>query len=77
LAKHTSWLNQVERWFALITQRAIRRGSFRSVQELVQKIDTFVQQYNRCGRPFFWTATADSILEKLARLCSRISGTRH
>ena len=74
---YSSWLNQVERWFGLITQRAIRRGSFRSVKELVQKIDSFVQHYNRKHRPFVWTATADSILQKLARLCSRISGTRH
>jgi putative transposase len=74
---YSSWLNQVERWFGLITQRAIRRGSFRSVKELVHKIDDFVQQYNRKQRPFIWTATADSILQKIARLCSRISGTRH
>jgi len=74
---YSSWLNQVERWFALITQRAIRRGSFRSVKELVGKIDAFVQHYNRSHRPFVWTATADSILGKIARLCSRISGTRH
>jgi len=74
---YSSWLNQVERWFGLITQRAIRRGSFRSVKELVQKIDDFVQHYNRKQQPFLWTATADSILQKIARLCSRISGTRH
>jgi putative transposase len=48
---YSSWLNQVERWFGLITQRAIRRGSFRSVKELVQKIDSFVQHYNRTSRP--------------------------
>ena len=74
---YSSWLNQVERWFGLITQRAIRRGSFRSVKDLIEKIDSFVQHYNRTHRPFVWTATADSILEKIARLCSRISGTRH
>ena len=74
---YSSWLNQVERWFALITQRAIRRGSFGSVKELVEKIDSFVQHYNRSHRPFVWTATADSILAKITRLCSRISGTRH
>src|SRR5271165_7138076 len=74
---YSSWLNQVERWFGLITQRAIRRGSFSSVKELVQKIDAFVQHYNRSHRPFAWTATADSILQKIQRLCSRISGTQH
>lgn len=74
---YSSWLNQVERWFGLITQRAIRRGSFSSVKDLVQKIDSFVQHYNRRHRPFVWTATADSILQKIARLCSRFSGTAH
>ena len=72
---YSSWLNQVERWFALISQRAIRRGSFRSVKDLIEKIDSFVQNYNRSHRPFAWVATADSILSKIARLCSRISGT--
>ena len=74
---YSSWLNQVERWFGLITQRAIRRGSFRSVKELIQNINHFLQHYNRTSKPFVWTATTDSILGKIARLCSRISGTRH
>ncbi|HEX4068061.1 MAG TPA: IS630 family transposase, partial [Acidobacteriaceae bacterium] len=74
---YSSWLNQVERWFGLITQQAIRRGSFRSVRELIARINQFVQHYNRNCRPFAWTATADSILQKLTRLCSRISGTQH
>jgi len=74
---YSSWLNQVERWFGLITQRAIRRGSFSSVKDLVHKIDAFVEHYNCSSRPFAWTATADSILQKLSRLCSRISGTVH
>jgi transposase len=74
---YSSWLNQVERWFGLITQRAIRRGSFRTVRELVQQIDTFVTRYNRTSAPFAWTATADSILAKLARLAKAISGTPH
>lgn len=72
---YSSWLNQVERWFGLITQQAIRRGSFKSVQELIAKINRFVQHYNRNSTPFAWTATADSIFQKLARLCARISGT--
>jgi len=59
----------VERWFGIITQRAIRRGTFRSVHELAEKIDRFVQTYNADARPFIWTATADSILEKIKRLC--------
>lgn len=72
-----SWLNQVEIWFNIITQRAIRRGTFKSVKELISKINQFVQQYNATTRPFAWTATADSILEKIKRLCQFISGTRH
>jgi len=74
---YASWLNQVEIWFRRITQRAIRRGTFRSVRELVQKIDQFVQASNAQARPFVWTATADSIFAKLQRLCERISGTVH
>ena len=74
---YASWLNQVERWFGLITQQAIRRGSFRSVNELVQKIDAYVASYNLHHRPFAWTATADSILAKLQRLRKVINGTSH
>lgn len=74
---YSSWLNQVEIWFNIITQRAIRRGTFRSVKELVAKIESFVAHYNTKSRPFMWTATANSILEKLRRLLNTISGTRH
>ena len=74
---YASWLNQVERWFAIITQKAIRRGSFSSVKELITKIQRFVEHYNERTTPFVWTATAESILAKVERLCSRISGTRH
>jgi putative transposase len=74
---YSSWLNQVERFFSLITDKAIRRGSFASVKELIAKIDHFVASHNQDCKPFQWTATADSILEKLQRLCSRINGTGH
>ncbi|MFH1739216.1 MAG: IS630 family transposase [bacterium] len=74
---YSSWLNQVETWFNIITRRAIRRGTFRNVKQLVKKIDQFVQTYNSKSHPFVWTATADSILEKIKRLCERISGTGH
>jgi putative transposase len=72
---YASWLNQVEIWFNLITQQAIRRGTFSSVKELVNKIQQYVEQYNRHPKPFMWTATAESILAKIQRLCQRISGT--
>ena len=74
---YASWLNQVEIWFNIITQRAIRRGTFRNVKALIANIEEFVSQYNRTSHPFAWTATAESILEKVRRLCQRISGTGH
>jgi transposase len=74
---YASWLNQVERWFGLITQRAIRRGSFGTVRELVRRIEHFVAHYNATATPFMWTATAGSILAKLERLAKAINGTRH
>ena len=74
---YSSWLNQVERWFGLITQRAIRRGSFESVPDLKRKISEFVEHYNQHPKPFMWTATADSILAKLERLGKVICGTSH
>lgn len=74
---YSSWLNQVERWFAIITQRAIRRGSFRSVKELTERIERFIKHHNQHSTPFIWTATADSILEKLRRLGKLICGTEH
>jgi putative transposase len=74
---YSSWLNQVERWFAIVTDRAIRRGSFASVGQLKRKIMSFVDTYNETATPFRWTATADSIFEKLQRLCGRITGTGH
>ena len=60
-----------------VIQQAIRRGSFSSVKELVTKIDHFVAHYNAHSRPFAWTATAESILAKVHRLCACISGTQH
>ncbi len=74
---YASWLNQVETWFSIITAKAIRRGSFNSVAALVARIDQFVQVYNKDSSPFAWTATADSIIEKIGRLCKSISGTGH
>jgi transposase len=74
---YASWLNQVEIWFNRITQQAIRRGTFRSVRELVEKIDQYVHASNTHAQPFVWTATADSIFAKVQRLCERISGTAH
>ena len=74
---YSSWINQVEMWFNITTQKAIRRGTFRSVKDFVNNINQFVAQYNKNSRPFSWTATADSILTKINRLCQAIAGTVH
>jgi hypothetical protein len=58
-------------------QKAIRRGTFRNVKELVAQIDRFVRTYNARASPFIWTVTVDSILQKIRRLCEHISGTQH
>ena len=62
-----SWLNLIERWFAELTNKRIRRDSFFSVPELVAAINEFLNAWNDNPRPFVWTATVDSIIEKLAR----------
>ena len=71
------WLNQMERWFALISQRAIKRGSFDSVPHLVRTIKRFIDDYTETAAPFVWVATADSILQKIERLSVCIWGTQH
>ena len=63
----SSWLNLVERWFREITDKAIRRGSFASVQELIDAIQEFIDVHNDDPKPFVWTATADEIIEKVQR----------
>ncbi len=64
----SSWLNLVERFFGEITQKRIRRGVFRSVEELTEAIYDYLQKYNNDPKPFVWTKTADQILGKLAPL---------
>lgn len=72
-----SWLNQVERFFGLITERRIRRGTFGSVRELEAALRDYLTQHNENAKPFAWTADADSILKKLARFCVRTSDSGH
>lgn len=67
---HASWLNQVERWFALLTQRQIKRGSHRSVQELEAAIQEFIAAHNQQPKPFRWTKSADQILASIARFAT-------
>lgn len=68
---HASWLNQVERWFGLLTQRQLRRGSHTSVGALKAAIEEFLSVTNDAPKPFNWTATADDILAKIARFAQR------
>jgi transposase len=72
-----SWLNQVERFFGLITDRRIRRGTFGSVRELEAAIRDYLAHHNETAKPFTWTADADSILKKIARFCMRTSDSGH
>jgi transposase len=66
--KGSSWINQIETWFGIITRQAIRRGSVRSLAELIQQIKDYISHWNQDAEPFEWTATADQILEKVAML---------
>jgi transposase len=65
----SSWLNQVERFFALLTERQIRRGIYRSVAALKSAITAFIEQHNANPRPFHWTKSADDILASIERFC--------
>ena len=73
----SSWVNQVERWFGLITDELIRRGSHTSVQALEADIRGWVKSWNDDPKPFIWTKTAEQILESLRRLLTRINGEGH
>jgi transposase len=63
----SSWLNLVERWFCELTNKAIRRGVFHSVPDLIAAIENYLANYNHDATPFTWTASADAILEKITR----------
>lgn len=71
-----SWLNLVERWFAEITNKRIRRGVFRSVRELEAAIRDYIDVHNEAPKPFVWTRTADEILASIARFAQRTQKTR-
>jgi transposase len=68
----SSWLNLVERWFGELTRKAIRRGAFVSVPDLVQAIEAFLAAWNQDPRPFIWTATVEKILEKIERARAKL-----
>ena len=68
---HGSWLNMVERWFAALTEKQLRRGVHRSTRELEQAIQRYLEVTNAGPRPFLWTKSADAILASIARFCQR------
>ena len=70
----SSWLNLVERWFAELTNRKLRRSAHRSVTELEDDIRRWISEWNKNPGAFAWTKSADDILETLARYCQRITG---
>ena len=72
-----SWLNLVERWFALISERQIKRGTHRSTVELERAIREYLNLYNEDPKPFIWTKSADAIRASVARFCKRISDSGH
>ncbi|KDO07479.1 IS630 family transposase [Amycolatopsis mediterranei] len=73
----SSWINQVERWFAFLTDQLIRRGVHRSVAALEKDIREWIKDWNEDPRPFVWRKTAEEIIDSLARYCQRISGAGH
>jgi transposase len=73
----SSWLNLVERWFAELTNKKLKRGAHRSVQALNHDIRAWIETWNNDPRPYVWTKTADQILESIARYCGRINDSRH
>ena len=72
-----SWINLVERWFAALTEKQLRRGVHRSTKELETAIRRFIHHHNQDPRPFTWHKTADQILDSVARFCTRTLGTGH
>jgi len=72
----SSWLNLVERWFRELTDKAIRRGVFHSVPDLITAIENYLSAHNDDPKPFVWTASIDSILEKVGR-CKAVLETVH
>jgi transposase len=74
---YSSWISQVERWFAELQRRCLDRGVFCSLDELTTALENWIKTWNANARPFKWTKTADQIIDRICRYCSRISGPGH
>ena len=74
---YSSWLNQVERWFGLLTDTQLRRGVHKNLQALERDIRAWITQWNENPKPFIWTKSADEILQRLAAYLDRIPGAAH
>jgi transposase len=73
----SSWISQVERWFAELQRRCLDRGVFWPLDELTAALEAWIAIWNTSARPFKWTKTADQIIDRICRYCSRISGPGH
>jgi transposase len=74
---YSSWISQVERWFAELQRRCLDRGVFCSLDELTTALENWIKIWNASARPFKWTKTADQIIDRICRYCSRISEPAH
>ena len=74
---YSSWINQVERWLAELQRRCLERGVFCSLDELTTALENWIKTWNDDARPFKWTKTADQIIDRICRYCSRISEPAH
>jgi transposase len=74
---YSSWINQVERWLAELQRRCLARGVFCSVEELTTALEAWIKLWNEDARPFKWTKTADQIIDRICRYCSRVSEPAH
>ncbi len=71
------WLNQIERFFAEITEKRVRRGVFRSVPALERAIEEYLANHNAVAKPFAWVADANSILDRIKKVCERTFDSGH
>ncbi|WP_206068752.1 transposase [Nonomuraea composti] len=73
----SSWIHQVERWFAELERRCLERGSFYSLEALKTTLEEWIKTWNEDAKPFRWTKTADQSFDRICRYCHRISKPAH